>query len=98
MNINALQARGNQGKPFGRSPSRWISQNYAVRERYIYDLSRKLNIHPEVDVFATKSNRRCVRWWGPESPEVEDAFQTSWSQGVLLWVNPPCSKLPEVVD
>ena len=50
-----------------------------------------------MNVFITKYNRRCVRWWGPGSPEAEDAFQTSWSQEVL-WVNPTYAKLPEVVE
>ena len=84
------------GRPFGRSPSQWIAQNYAVREKYILDISHRLGVQPEIDVFASRSNRRCARWWGPGSREATDAFTASWGEGVL-WLNPPYSRLPDVI-
>ena len=83
-------------RSFGRSPSRWISNNYAVREKYVADMVTRLKFHPEVDAFATQQNTRCVRWWGKESKETEDAFNQSW-QGISLWINPPFNKIGDVV-
>jgi hypothetical protein len=40
---------------------------------------------------------RMARWWGPDSPECQDAFLTDWSREVL-WLNPPFTKYAQVVD
>ena len=47
-----------------------------------------------MDVFASKENTRCPEFWD----EGVDAFTQPWKQGRALWINPPFSRLPEVVD
>ena len=57
--INTTQATGQSAveRSFGRSHPQWISQNYAVREKYVLDIISKFKLHPEVDAFACRSNR-----------------------------------------
>jgi hypothetical protein len=86
-----------ENRRFGRNPSRWIAQDYTVREKYICDIIRRFKVHPEIDVFSSRKTRRCVCWWGPGSREWQDAFQAPWTKGVL-WMNPPYSRLPQVVE
>ena len=47
-----------------------------------------------MDVFASKENTHCPEFWD----EGVDAFTQPWKQGRALWINPPFSRLPEVVD
>ena len=54
---------------FGRSPARWVAQDYQVRDEYVWDVVRRLGVHPQVDAFADRSNKRFTRWWGKRSAE-----------------------------
>ncbi len=58
---------------------------------------RKLCFSPEVDAFARKGNRKCPRWYGTGSPEGNDSFKRSWGRD-RIWMNPPFSRMSEVVD
>ena len=52
-----------------------------------------LDSPPPIDAFAERGNSRCPYYWDRHC----DAFQQNW--GVhKLWMNPPFSRLPEVVD
>jgi hypothetical protein len=55
-----------------------------------------LEVTPDVDAFSKLATRRFPRFWGPDSPENEDAFRRSWSDDVI-WANPPFSRLKDVV-
>ena len=74
-----------------------MSESYAVRDKYVHRIKTLWGLEPEVDGFATEANKRFGCWWGQGSPEGEDAFQQNWA-GRLLWLNPPFSKLNEVVE
>ena len=47
------------------------------------------------DVAATASNRKCVRWFGPGSPDAEDALTVPWLG--CCWMNPPYSRCREFI-
>ena len=53
---------------------------------------------PSVDAFVDTELNLCPRWWGPGSSETENAFDRNWGDESLLWMNPPFSLLPRVVD
>ena len=57
---------------------------------------RHLHARPDIDGFSEADTAKCSRWWGPGSPFGEDAFLQSWS-GLTLWLNPPFSRLDEVL-
>ena len=81
----------------------WASEDYKVRGCYFLELFQqdhwgKFGLNPEVDAFARDGSTQVEgRWWGPGSTECVDAFQHSWSN-VNLWMNPPYSRLKEVVE
>ena len=52
---------------------------------------------PRVDCFATKDNRRCEFYFG-EGGLVSDGLQANWNNAVLLWMNPPYTRLGEAVE
>ena len=81
--------------PF-RRPQEWISESYAVRDKYFHKIVKQWGHEPTVDAFASKDNAKFAIWWGSGSPHGTDAFQQSW-KGQFLWMNPPYSRLPEVV-
>ena len=49
------------------------------------------------DCFANTENSLFERFWGPGSPDGEDAFEQSWGEGVL-WMNPPFDLFDRVLD
>ena len=70
---------------------------YAVRKPIMKDILFRLQCPPPtVDAFANRALHMCDRWWG-EGGEVEDAFIMDWGQEQMLWVNPPFSRLNEVI-
>jgi hypothetical protein len=81
---------------FGRSPNRLINESYSVKDEFVSDIVARFVVTPERDAFATEGNRRFPKWWGPGSPDGRDAFDQSWG-GPLLWMNPPYSRLKEVM-
>ena len=52
---------------------------------------------PDRDCFASAENSLFDHFWGPGSPEGEDAFQHFWGEGVL-WMNPPLNVFDQVLD
>lgn len=76
----------------------YISESYAVKEKYVHRIKTLWGIEPEVDGFATADNRRFSEWWGHGSPYGEDAFGQHWGSERLLWLNPPFSHLGQVVE
>ena len=63
----------------------------------VADITSRFGVSPEVDCFATQANKRFDRWWGEDSPEAQDAFAQNWA-GPMLWMNPPFSRIGEVVQ
>ena len=81
---------------FGRAEKKWISESYPVEASVVADITSRFGVSPEVDCFATQANKRFDRWWGEDSPEAQDAFAQNWA-GPMLWMNPPFSRIGEVV-
>ena len=67
-----------------------------MKEGFFRLACRKLGFAPTVDGFSSQETKRCEVWWGPGSPYSQDAFTQCWS-GHHLWLNPPFSRLMEVV-
>ena len=82
---------------FGRASSRWVSESYYVREDQVRNIISYFGVKPDIDAFATPENKRFPRWWGPGSKEGTDAFRKRWHGKLLLWLNPPYSRIPEVM-
>ena len=61
------------------------------------DIKYSLQLTPTVDGFSLENYKSWDRWWGAVSLYGEDAFLQSWSSE-KLWLNPPFSRLAEVVD
>ena len=61
--------------------ARWRSQQYAVQAARVQEITDRLQVQPTVDAFSQAETSRCPRWWGPGSPEAEDAFSQSWGGG-----------------
>ena len=80
-----------------RQSDAWISESYSVRRHHYERILRHLHALPDVDGFSLADSAKCQHWWGPGSPFGEDAFQHSW-KGLTLWLNPPFSRLDEVLD
>ena len=78
--------------------SRWRSEEYTVRRQVVEEVLKALKVQPKLDAFALKDNARCSRFWGPNSPEVKDAFAVKWDANQLMWANPPFSMLQAVLD
>eukprot|EP00667_Euglena_gracilis_P031350 EG_transcript_45239 len=72
------------------------SEDYHVDGQLVKLICQKLEVTPDVDAFSKLATRRFPRFWGPDSPEIEDAFRRSWSDDVI-WANPPFSRLKDVV-
>jgi len=49
---------------------------------------------PSVDTFSNGSSKKCALAWS----EFDDAISQNWSQQELLWMNPPFSKILDVVN
>ena len=67
---------------------------YAVVEPLKRDIIEWAGQTPEVDVFAQKENAQFPEYWTPQ----DDAFSKDWGDGRFLWMNPPFSKLHQVVQ
>ena len=49
---------------------------------------------PIRDCFASAQNKRFAQFWDKD----DEAFTKSWSSGELLWMNPPFSMIPRVLE
>ena len=61
--------------------------------REIFDcFCKQVDIHPELDVCATKNTTKCQYWYGPDhpNPERRDAFEQMWTKPFFM--NPPYSE------
>ena len=67
-----------------------------MREKYFYKIVKHWGFTASVDAFASEDNKKCHTWWGEGSPYGTDALKQSW-KGHFLWLNPPFSRLGEVV-
>jgi hypothetical protein len=73
-----------------------VSENYHVKEDKMTEILSHFGVQPQLDAFATEKNKRFPQWWGSGSPDGTDAFEKDW-HGKLLWMNPPFSKISQVV-
>jgi hypothetical protein len=67
--------------PMGK---KWRRNDYAVQKAVFDQIVRTLGVAPTVDAFSQKASARCERWWGPGSPEAEDAFTQPWGGGGIM--------------
>lgn len=53
----------------------------------------------DADAAATKTNRKCSWFFGPDHdvPENRDALAVGWGYGLNYWLNPPYSKCREFI-
>jgi hypothetical protein len=83
-----------------RKEERWRSEEYAVTVRRMNHILAHLDVKFEdlvVDAFANQWNHRVRVWFGPGGI-VEDAMTANWKGIGLMWMNPPYSKLAEIID
>lgn len=79
-------------KDWRRSVSQWRTETYIVQDDYVEMIKSHFGMWPEIDGFATEENTRCPDWWD----ERVDAFSQCWAHKEL-WLNPPWSKLDQVL-
>ena len=71
----------------------WKSETYTVLDTVRDHICAFAGFQPVVDAFADHNNARCPYYWD----ESMDAFQQDWGKHIL-WINPPFSMLPAVVE
>ena len=69
------------------------TEEYAVSNLWYEEIVTWANLEPTVDAFASGAQHLLPRFWDPET----DAFTQDWSLETL-WMNPPFSRMTEVVD
>jgi len=79
----------------GPPPADWGEEDYAVVPDLVTEACGRLGISPVRDAFATPANHRFPAYWTREVY----AFAQPWDYATAgpLWVNPPFSRLEEVV-
>jgi hypothetical protein len=80
--------------------NQWKSQQYNVQQSYVNDIVMRMGAgKPLIDCFATSSNKRFPHHWGPGGIAT-NAFEEQWTFDMvgLVWMNPPYSEIPKVVD
>ena len=75
---------------------KWVSERYQVREGMVRDVLMRLQVQPVLDAFADEDTHVLPVWWG-DGGAVRDAFGVDWGKMGVLWMDPPYSRLPEVV-
>jgi hypothetical protein len=97
--VLALTGGGAPPSKYGHEPGRWVACDYAVRAPHVQTILDHFGLTPTRDCFANPENRRFEKWWGPGSPEGEDAFLQDWGpEKGLLWMNPPFNIFPQVLE
>jgi hypothetical protein len=87
--VLALTGGGAPPSKYGHEPGRWVACDYAVRAPHVQTILDHFGLTPTRDCFANPENRRFDKWWGPGSPEGDDAFLQDWGpEHGLLWMNP----------
>jgi len=89
--------QGQIRRSFGHDRTRWLASDYHVRGQVVRQITSHFGVQPTRDAFANAQNRRFPLWWGPGSPDGEDAFSQDWS-GRVLWFNPPFDLLDQVLE
>ena len=57
---------------------KWRHQTYAVQKTVVEKILQDLDVQSTVGAFSVEGTARISRWWGPGSPEAEDAFSQGW--------------------
>ena len=71
----------------------WSNETYTVTDEWFKKLVEFSDLEPTVDAFASKGNNKLQGFWNRS----DDAFKQDWSEE-LLWMNPPFSKLDQIVQ
>ena len=71
----------------------WKTETYIVLDQVRDAVCAFAGFTPVVDAFAEKENARFPKYWDNKA----DAFKQDWGKH-KLWLNPPYSRLPEVVE
>ena len=77
----------------GKIQRAWKKETNIVLNQVRDDICAFAGFQPQVDAFAEKANARFPLYWDRRA----NAFRQDWSRH-KLWINPPYSRLPEVVD
>ena len=80
--------------------NQWKSQQYAVQKSFVNDIVMRMDAgKPLIDCFANANNKRFEHHWGPGGIAT-NAFEELWMYDMvgLLWMNPPYSEIPRVIE
>lgn len=100
FNSQALEARmAVQQAEREDSPSsrvHYISESYAVRMHWVRRIISFFKVDPDlvIDGFSTNANKR----FKLNITEVDDSFADVWPSSHIMWLNPPWTVFPRVVQ
>ena len=77
-----------------KKEGKYIREDYAVRKNFMEKILEFFERTPARDCFATPENTRCPLYHTKEI----DALNQSWETGEILWLNPPWTLWPRVVE
>ena len=100
VTVSAVHVPGEQNRADGLSRLPRERQAYSIARYIAKDLIRKYN--PTTDAFASSWNHILPEWWSwrhhPGASAV-DAFAQRWKiRGKLLYINPPWTLIPKVLQ
>ena len=78
---------------FLRLRKHWYREAYSITDDWFSRVVDWAGITPTVDALASKQNMRLPNYWTAH----HDAFQKCWKWDIL-WMNPPFSKLNQVLE
>jgi len=82
----------------------WLSRHtdpksYELLPRIYHNVCRKLQVQPEVDLFANRHNTKCKRFasWRTDPLSLGNAWDLNWGHW-LAWINPPWEMIPRALE
>ena len=82
----------------------WLSRNvdpknYALKPAYFREICQKLQVWPDVDLFANSRNAKCGKYasWRTDPRSLGNAWDLQWDKWTA-WINPPWELIPRVLQ
>jgi hypothetical protein len=82
----------------------WLSRNadpkiFSIKTEVYHELCRRLNYRPQLDVFASRTNKKCKNFcsWRTDLSSKGNAFQIHWASQPN-WMNPPWELIPRALQ
>jgi hypothetical protein len=72
----------------------FVREDYTVRIKFVKEIEKKFGVKADRDCFASAQNSRCPEFFSRE----KDALSQPWEGGQVMWVNPPWTLWPRVVE